>query len=93
MPKLAQAPPHPINVEGAVALAVSVIGCPDVNSKVQVPDSTPADSVQLMASRSSVTAPMPVPSKLTVSAKLCVEPVTVSVVLESVALLKFASPA
>src|ERR1700689_4010651 len=90
VPALAQAPPHPAKVEGAVAMAVRLIELPAKVAE-QLPVVTPCFSMHSISS-SSETLPLPLPS-MTIFRVEDVCPVTVSVVLVSVALAKVASPA
>ncbi len=90
VPELAQAPPQPANVEGAVAVATSVTGTGTLPA--QLPDVTPFASWQPMPSLSE-TLPVPVPMSVTESCRNCCAGFTVSVVLESLAVVKLVSPA
>ena len=92
VPKLEHAPPHPANVDELVALSVKVSMVPDVSSPEQVPETTPLVSEQSIPSLSE-TLPVPVPVSAMVSVKDCAMALTVSVVLESLALVKLESPA
>ena len=61
------APPQPVNVEEAPGAADRVTEVPGAKSAAQVPDATPAVTVQLTPAGDEVIVPLPVPLEVTVS--------------------------
>jgi hypothetical protein len=70
VPEPAHAPPHPVNVEPAAGVAVSVTEAPVESFSEQVPVTLPLIIAQLIAGEAEefdVTEPAPDPSSVTVS--------------------------